>query len=237
MDVRTADAAVIALPTLEESRTPSITDQVYQALYDRVINLGLPPGTKLSEVEVATQMGASRQPVRDAFYRLSQLGFVQIRPQRATTVTYISETAVLRAQFIRTALEIACIRQAAVRLTDAQLDALDAMIAQQEQAAAAGEREQFQALDDGFHRQICDFTGLDFAWALIKDNKGHMDRARFLSLSFGAPTAIEDHRQIIAALRDQNADAAAAAMQLHLGRIRDILARMRLENPSIFGEA
>ena len=40
------------LPTLDDARPPSITDQVYEALYDRVVNLTLPPGARLSEAEV-----------------------------------------------------------------------------------------------------------------------------------------------------------------------------------------
>ena len=63
------------LPNLEARRLRTATDQVYEALYDRVVNLTLPPGSRLSEAEVASQMGVSRQPVRDAFYRLSRLGF------------------------------------------------------------------------------------------------------------------------------------------------------------------
>ena len=65
-----ASPANVALPALDEARPPSVTDQVYDALYERVIDLTLPPGARLSEAEVATQMGVSRQPVRDAFYRV-----------------------------------------------------------------------------------------------------------------------------------------------------------------------
>ena len=114
------------LPALVAPRT--VTDQVFDLLYERVVNLSLPPGAKLSEAEVAAQMGVSRQPVRDAFYRLSQLGFIQIRPQRATTVTPISEQAVMQAHFIRSSLEQSCMRVAALKLTPAELDALDALV-------------------------------------------------------------------------------------------------------------
>ena len=75
---------MIDLPSLETVRAPSVADQIFATLYHRVITLELPPGARLSEAEVARQMGVSRQPVRDAFWRLSQLGFLTIRPQRAT---------------------------------------------------------------------------------------------------------------------------------------------------------
>lgn len=227
-------SATASLPSLEDLRPRSTTDHVFEALYDRVVNLTLPPGSRLSEAEVASQMGVSRQPVRDAFYRLSQLGFVQIRPQRATTVTPISEEAVMQAHFIRTSLEEACMRVAATRLTKDQLATLDQLIARQEAAASAGLRDEFHALDDEFHRQICEFSGLGFVWTLVKDNKGHMDRARYLSLSYNAGHAIAEHRQIIAALHQHDPEAAAAAIRQHLIRIQDILARIRTEQPEVF---
>ena len=84
---------IASLPTWQELRPRTVTDQIFELLYERVVNLSLPPGAKLSEAEVAAQMGVSRQPVRDAFYRLSQLGFIQIRPQRATTHPAAGTTA------------------------------------------------------------------------------------------------------------------------------------------------
>ncbi len=221
------------LPALVAPRT--VTDQVFDLLYERVVNLSLPPGAKLSEAEVAAQMGVSRQPVRDAFYRLSQLGFIQIRPQRATTVTPISEQAVMQAHFIRSSLEQSCMRVAALKLTPAELDALDALVDRQEKMVTAGRRDAFHALDDQFHRDICAAAGLDFVWALVRDNKGHMDRDRYLSLTYGASTAWQEHRQIMAALRARDPDAAAAAMRQHLGRIESILARLRQDRPEVLG--
>lgn len=229
------DAAAATLPALDTLPPRTITDQVYEALYDRVIDLSLPPGTKLSEADVAAQMGVSRQPVRDAFFRLSQLGFILIRPQRATVVTPISEEAIRQAHFIRLALESACMRDAATRLTDADHAALDRLIDRQARAVEADDRGAFHRLDEQFHHDICALSGLGFVWALIRDNKGHMDRARFTSLSYNARNAMEEHRQILDALRRRDADQAVAAITAHLARIEDTLDRLRHGQPGILG--
>lgn len=227
-----------ALPVLDEIRPRTVTDQIFDLLYERVVNLTLPPGARLSEAEVAAQMGVSRQPVRDAFYRLSQLGFIQIRPQRATVVTQISETAVLQAYFIRAALEESCMRVAAEKLTAGQLDALEDLLERQADAIAGDRRPEFHALDDQFHHDICACSGLEFVWALVKENKGHMDRARYLSLTYGARTALDEHRLILTALRNRDPQGAAAAVRQHLSRIEGIIARLRVEQPGVFdGEA
>ncbi|MFC7705495.1 GntR family transcriptional regulator [Plastorhodobacter daqingensis] len=226
-----------ALPALAEMRPRTVTDQIFDLLYQRVIDLSLPPGTRLSEAEVAAQTGVSRQPVRDAFFRLSQLGFILIRPQRATTVTPISEQAVTQAYFIRAALEESVMREAARILTPEDHDRLETLIEEQRVTLEAGDHQQFHALDDRFHRDICTMAGLEFVWTLVKENKGHMDRARFLSLSFGAPRVIEEHRQILDALRRRDAEAAAAALRLHLSQIQSIIDRLKKDRPEMFETA
>ena len=226
---------MVDLPVLDGGRTRSVTDQIFDLLYDRVVNLTLPPGAKLSEAEVAAQMGVSRQPVRDAFYRLSQLGFIEIRPQRATIVTPISEEAVLQAYFIRAALEESCMRVAVDRLTNDQFDRLDRLIKLQAREIQAKDTARFHALDDQFHHDICTFAGLEFVWTLVKDNKGHMDRARYLSLSYGAETAFAEHRRILDSLRRRDAEAAVTAIRQHLSRIEGIIARLRVDQPQVFG--
>ncbi|KGJ03215.1 transcriptional regulator, GntR family [Paracoccus halophilus] len=229
-----AGPSVTTLPALDDPRPRTVTDQIFDLLYENVVDLSLPPGAKLSEAEVAAQMGVSRQPVRDAFYRLSQLGFIQIRPQRATTVTPISEEAVMQAYFIRLALEEACIRVACDTLTPANFDDLDRLIVQQEAALAADRRAEFHALDDRFHHDICAHAGLKFVWALVRENKGHMDRARYLSLSYNASIALDEHRRIMAALRARDPEAATTALRLHLGRIKEIVARLQIDQPDVF---
>ncbi|MGV8936559.1 MAG: GntR family transcriptional regulator [Allorhizobium sp.] len=226
----------IQLRAVEVLRAPSVTEQVFEQLYHQVVELDLQPGTKISEVEVAKQMGVSRQPVRDAFYRLSQLGFLLIRPQRATVVTHISEKGVQQARFIRTALEMETVRAAAENISDRQMDFLDELMVEQQKAIDSGDKVLFHALDDDFHKHICDMSGHDFAWALIRDSKAHMDRVRYLSLSFGAPIALEDHRLIMAALRARDGDQAAAAMREHLSRIKTIIGRIRESYGSYFAE-
>jgi DNA-binding GntR family transcriptional regulator len=214
---------------LETSRTPAVTDQVYDAIYDQVVTVELPPGTRISEADVARALGVSRQPVRDAFWRLSKLGFLTIRPQRATTVSPISEAAVLQARFVRTALEVETVRIAAATLGPADHARLAALLDAQAAAVAEHDRERFHGLDDEFHRLICELSGHGFAWALIREHKAHMDRVRFLSLAFGAEAALADHRVIVEALVAHDEEAAIAAMRIHLGRIAEIMDRVRAE--------
>ncbi len=224
------------LPQIEQQQRPTVTDQVFSELYRQVLSLELPPGTKMSEVDVAKAMGVSRQPVRDAFYRLSKMGFLLIRPQRATTVSLISPRAVVQARFIRSALEKETVRAAAVQLSDDDLRALNRLIGAQDDAIKAVDKTKFHALDDEFHRQICIRSGLEFAWELISENKGHMDRVRILSLEFALRDAWDDHALIFNALSARDPERAAEAMQSHMARILRQIDRIRAAHVALFEE-
>ncbi len=222
------------LKLLEAPNRPSVADTVFDELHQQIITLQLAPGTKLSETEVAKALGVSRQPVRDAFYRLSKLGFIVIRPQRATTVSTISERAVMRARFVRTALETETVRVACERLSGEDYMALDALLERQRLAMEARDPVAFHALDDQFHREICERAGLGFAWEIIRENKAHMDRVRFLSLAFASQDAYGDHLRVMEAIRARDADLAMQRMRQHLSRIRDQIVRIRTENAPFF---
>src|ERR687894_38551 len=99
---------------------------------DAIVRVDLAPGQRLSENELAGQLGVSRTPVREALARLRDERLVAVVPQLGTFVTRISTGAVGDAQFVREALECAAIREAAVRAGDADVAALEEIVRRQE---------------------------------------------------------------------------------------------------------
>ena len=59
---------MLELNPFPQPTAQSTTDMVFDALYKAVVQLDLPPGSRLSEAEVAERLQVSRQPVRDAFF-------------------------------------------------------------------------------------------------------------------------------------------------------------------------
>lgn len=225
------------LPKLARIARPSVADQVYDLLQHRILTLALPPGAKLSESDVAGQLGVSRQPVREAFQRLAAQGFLLIRPQRSTTVSHISEAAVLRARFIRTALETHTCRRASALLTEQDFTELSALLDRQAETVAANDRDRFHAQDEEFHREICVRAGVGYVWDLILDSKAHMDRIRMLSLNTKSQThALKEHREILAALMARDAEMVADAMTRHLSRIVQQIEETKAANHDWFAE-
>ncbi|MFQ1702536.1 GntR family transcriptional regulator [Loktanella agnita] len=232
---QTTQAADLSLPIIRQHTQPTVADQVFDVLQQRILTLELPPQTKISETDTAKKMGVSRQPVREAFKRLAKLGFLEIRPQSGTTVSLISEDAVLRARFIRTALEVKTCRTACETYSDADVQVLQTHITEQRAAIAAKDRDRFHALDDHFHSDICNLAGVPFVWEMIQESKAHMDRIRMLSLDTSSQQlALGEHIAIVEAITARSADDAEAAMTRHLSRIVVLVEDVKLQRHSFF---
>ncbi len=220
------------------SQTPSppanATEFVFETLYKAVVHLELPPGSRVSEAEVAERFQVSRQPVRDAFFRLANRGFLSIRPQRATMITKISQHEVLRAAFIRLALETACMKECILRITDADLAKLRDHLARQAEIVAQQDSRAFHDSDEAFHALLCDIAGQPGVWQLIQEQKGHMDRARFLSLSFNQEAALGEHVALVDALATGDSAVILSRLESHLTKIRTHLPMIRQAHAQYF---
>lgn len=213
-----------------------IVPQIINRLRQAIIELKLKPGQPLSEKETALLHGVSRQPVREAFIKLAEAGLVQILPSRGTYVTKISVKEVLNARFVREAIECAVVREAAGKISSAALDRLAGLIDAQERAAATFDNVAFTELDEAFHRAIADSVDCDYAVRVVEAARAQTDRVRHLSLPEASPflLLIEQHRDIVAALRAGDAIAAENAMRRHVREILAALPRLAAAHPAFF---
>ncbi|TNJ44482.1 GntR family transcriptional regulator [Phaeobacter sp. B1627] len=228
----------LPLPLITQLNQPTVADRVFEELRQRILNLDLPPRTKISEAEVAKTMGVSRQPVREAFKRLAKIGFLVIRPQSGTTVSLISGEAVLRARFVRTALEVKTCRTLCTMITPAGRAALSALIEQQREAVKVDDRSKFHAADDAFHREICVLAGVEYVWDLLTETKTHMDRIRMLSLdSTSQKLALKEHVELFDAICNNKPDVAEDVISNHLSRILLLIDELKEQNHTFFTDA
>ena len=211
-------------------------DGIFEALQDEILSLKLRPGDKLSEADVATRFGVSRQPVRDAFSRLANQDLLVIRPKRATEVRRFSMREIEKSRFVRSAIEERVLRQAAQHCDLIGAARLDMALAEQEAAVQSNDVETFGALDSAFHKTLCGITKVDFAFDVILAEKTKVDRLCLLGLAKEArmPELVEDHREIAEAIKSHDAERAVIAGMKHLGRLDDTIARISEINANYF---
>lgn len=214
-------------------------EQVYLTLREAIVSAELEPGRRLSENELADLLGVSRTPVREALARLRDERLVAIVPQLGTYVTLISQQGVADAAFVREALECSAIRLATPAADETSLAALQANLAAQERAVSEEDAEAFDRLDDALHQSLCDLSGHDVAWTLSRRANGHLDRVRRLSLPDPAYMGemVDEHRQVIAAVADHDADRAEQLLRHHLRMVLSSLPHIEAEHPEYFEES
>ncbi len=232
---------VVRLESLESvTRAPGTPAriQVYAALRQAIVRGELEPGRQLSENALASNLGVSRTPVREALARLRDDRLVEIVPQLGTFVSRISRQAVADAQFIREALECAAVRRAAELAGEDDVAKLEENLDSQERASDANDLDAFYALDDSFHRTLCDLSGHLAVWAVSERAKSHLNRVRRLSL--GLPNylreMIDEHRSVVAALSAHDPDSAEEFLRHHLRMVLREVPRLRAEHPDFFEE-
>lgn len=225
--------------TISKNERRTSVDDVFDTLHEQIVTLQLKPGDRISEADIASQFGVSRQPVRDAFSRLANLDLLLIRPQRATEVRRFSMRQIEKARFIREAIEKEVLRRAATYCDSAGESQLNDALAQQKAAVTAKDVERFGQLDYEFHKVLCAIARADYAFEVILVEKAKVDRLCMLGLEKEQrmPELVADHQAIANAIIAQDGDTAIEAGLKHLSRLDDTIERITQTNANYFESA
>lgn len=196
-------------------------DEIFSYLYEEISTLKLRPGDKISEAELATKFGVSRQPVRDAFSRLENLDLLVIRPKKATMVKRFSRREIEKSRFVRASVDAEILRRAAKHCDASDAEMLAKCLEHQALAIEEGNYEKFGQLDYKFHKVLCEIAQADFAFEVISTEKSKVDRLCMLGLANEdrMPQLLSDHAKIVDAITTGNAQEAVNAGMRHLSRL------------------
>lgn len=217
-----------------ERRTSA--DVVFDYLWGEIVSNTLPPGTKISEVDVASRFGVSRQPVRDAFSRLANLDLLLIQPQKPTEVRKFSLSKVTQARFVRLAVEMEVVRRACASWDKGRAEKLAKNLNRQRKVVDAGDVEKFHDLDYDFHKLICELSGNGMMFETIQLYKAKIDRLCMLSL--GEPSEasdlLADHQELAEAILAGDTPDAENVVRRHLSRLDDTIREIREKHGDFF---
>jgi DNA-binding GntR family transcriptional regulator len=207
-----------AVPRLE--RPGPLRDRVYEALLELITTRALQPGRHLVESELATHLGVSRQPVREALQRLNAEGWVDLRPAQGAFVHEPTEREADQLLTVRTLLEAEAARLAAANADSAGVAALEDLCAAGERAVANDDVDGAVALNARFHAKVMELAGN----AVLAELAGQVDRrVRW----YHAPAARQrgqqswtEHRELTAAIAARDERRATRLMREHCEHTR-----------------
>jgi DNA-binding GntR family transcriptional regulator len=219
----------------QSRRQATISVQIHQRLRASIVSGDMVPRQPLSENELAASLGVSRTPVREALGKLEEEGLVQIIPQYGTFVAPIVPEHVYGNQFIREALECACLEAAAVRCTESHGRQLRALIARQR---AAESDSAFFSADDAMHCLLMAIGGQEHAWRIVEAAKLHLDRVRHLAVrnTVKRRLIIREHSSIVDRVVAGDAAGATLAMRTHLRGVYASIGDVMSAHPQFFSD-
>lgn len=218
------------------SPSPTVATDVFGHLRSRIIRGHWLPGRKLSENEVARELGLSRTPVREAFIRLQGEGLVSVIPQVGTVVSPIQLAEVHDNQFLRETIECRTVALAAERCTPREAERLRQDVERQRECLLPGREADFFEADDAMHRTLVELAGRAGLWSVLRNTKAQLDRVRHLSTQDTAWTRrnIAEHESIVERVVAGDAEGASAAMRTHLSNVFISIERISREHPEFF---
>lgn len=204
------------------SRSPSRVDVAYRALRQAIIEQELPPGAKLPEDEIGEPFGMSRTLVRQALARLQADGLVDTGGKRTATVARPGLAEAKDVFRVRRALEHEAVRIIAERWQASFGAELEGHVRKETEARAAGNERVSIRLAGEFHILLAELTGNVILAGYITQL---VSRCSLILALYGRPhssdCAVNEHREIIAALRDGDVGTAARLMDHHIGSVEE----------------
>ena len=224
--------------TAKIDRIRRIMPQVYDQLHEAIVSLWFKPGQPLKERAIYQQLQISRTPVREAFLRLSDEGFVSILPQAGTYVSRICVRDLEESQFIRESLELGSVRWAVRNFTPELSEALEDLLEQQLKCVKQEDWQQLWRLDEQFHKTIAEFKHTSQVWKITKNAKAHMDRVVRLAYPWIEQLSMitDHHQRLVKLMRQGDVAGVEALMREHLGMIYTFLDPMIERNPEYFSK-
>jgi DNA-binding GntR family transcriptional regulator len=202
--------------TTQVERPKSLRDQVYERLRGAITSGEMAPGAPVIEAEIATRLGLSRTPVREALRRLESEGMLEPRGGRGTVVREIQREEVDCVFEIREALESLAARRASRHMTARDYAELDRLI--DRMRAHVDDPDEMERLDTTFHDRILAHADGVRLKRMLGDLRTEIMPWRTIALGVAERRAgtVEEHAAMLAAMKLRDEPAIAAATSRHI---------------------
>ena len=208
----------------------TLRDQVYNELRNMILINEFPAGTRLNETEVAKRLGVSPTPVREALNKLRGDGLVSSDPHQGCYVRVFSDADIENILEIRCALEILALEQAFPKLAEEDMANLENVQASYavEYSTSPPNYKGAAAWNLAFHDFLVEKSGNRWLREMLDTVNTYSALARApITRTSDGRTSINEHNQILAALKARNLEEARRGIRRHIERIRQDLLQAR----------
>ena len=218
----TAAARGMAGGSVGTDRVPlpstALYQQVAERLRSKIMAHTLAPGSWIDEQALAAEYGTSRTPLREALKVLAAEGLVTMKLRRGAYVTEVSQRDLSEVFHLLSLLECDAVGIVAEQATEAQLADLAALHAQLE--VAVTDADAFFAANERFHMRLLEIADNRWRNQMVADMRQVMKLNRHHSLLKDGRLAasLQEHRDIMAALKARDAERAKHLMRLHMAQ-------------------
>lgn len=223
----TGSDRIITSITIDPDGASSLGASVYNELRQAIINGQLKPGGRLREVDLASMLGVSRTPVREAIKRLESEGLASYVSSRGAMVSEPTQQQAVELYAMREILEGAAARFAAQHAYPAEVQLLEYFLTAEEDLG--DDPDEQAVLNRKFHETIYRMAHNHYLMDMLTKARNYM--VLLPRTTYAAPgravSAHREHAAIVAAIRNGNPEAAEEAARRHIREAQR--ARMMLQ--------
>lgn len=205
------------LPESEQAITS--TDKTFLSIRKDIVEGIIASGSKLNEAELATNYAVSRAVIREAINRLESCHLVERKSNVGARVVEISTEGLMELYQVREALEGMAARLAATNMTDDEIADLNILLGTHFQSVKDDETYYQEAGDLDFHYRIILGSKNSQLISILMNSIYHLIRMYRVQLGMSGPrvtTAFDEHKQIVQAISNRDAELAEILMRRHI---------------------
>ena len=203
---------------------PRLSDVAADHVRELIVSGQLTPGEYVRPEILAEELGISATPAREGLLTLQSEGFLRVEPRKGFAVAALSTDDVVDVYTGQALIGGELAARAAERVTDTEIEELERIQHDLENAADERDLEAVEALNHDFHRRVYHIAGSPKLRWMIRSTLGYAPRKFFPAVEGWPEASAHDHQEIIARLRDRDPDGAREAMAQHVRNAGILLA-------------
>ena len=205
-----------------------LRDVVFQTLRTAILKGDLKPGERLMELQLASKLGVSRTPIREAIRMLEQEGLARTIPRKGAEVAGMTEKDMEDVLQIRCVLEELAARLSCQNITDEEMRELKIAMVAFEEKTREGKVVELAKADVTFHDIIYRAADNPKLLVLLNNLREQMYRYRteYMKDDRIHPVLIREHKEMVKALESRDQELVAREVRQHLKNQEEVMKKI-----------